>query len=337
MTPATGARTLRVAAVQVPSRNGAIAENLAHAEAFVAEAARQGAALVLLPEFLPTGYLLAPEIWHAAEPAVGPTVRWLSAQALRHGVFVGTSFLEADGDDFINTFVLAAPDGSEAGRVWKQTPAVFEAFVTRGRAGPHVIDTGLGRIVVGICYENQLAYLPRLCAEQGADLVLMPHSAPSPTRSNRVTARKAAIYDERLRAIPEWFAAELGVPVVMANKSGPWLSPIPLIPFATQDSTFPGLSKIVDSDGRVLAALGDEEGLVVADVTIDPARRRAAPKPFGHWARPVPRATEMLRVTEAVGALSYRLRRAQRARAAAAVRAADGREPSAATISRRGP
>ena len=129
MTPATSARTLRVAAVQVPSRNGAIAENLAHAEAFVAEAARQGAALVLLPEFLPTGYLLAPEIWHAAEPAVGPTVRWLSAQALRHGVFVGTSFLEADGDDFINTFVLAAPDGSEAGRVWKQTPAVFEAFV----------------------------------------------------------------------------------------------------------------------------------------------------------------------------------------------------------------
>lgn len=321
-TTGSGPRSLRVAAVQAPSRNGEIGANLAHAEVHVEDAARRGAALVLLPELLPTGYLLSPELWRAAEPAVGATARWLAALARRLGVFVGTSFVEADGDDFLNAFVLCAPDGSEAGRVHKQTPAVFEAFVTRGRAGPHVIDTSLGRIAIGICYENQLAYMPRLCAEHDADLVLMPHSAPSPMRSNRLVARDVEIYEDTLRTIPEWFATSLGVPVVMANKCGPWRSPLPLVPFAAQVSTFPGFSKIVDSDGRVLAALGGEEAVLVADVTIDPARRRPAPQPFGHWARRVPRSTGMLRVIEAIGALSYRLRRAARSRAAAAVRGA---------------
>lgn len=314
----------------MPSRNGDVDGNLARAEPHVEEAARRGARLVLLPELLPTGYLLSTEIWRAAEPADGSTARWLAAQARRHGVFVGTSFLEADGDDFFNTFVLATPDGREAGRVRKQTPAVFEAFVTRGDAGAHVVDTTLGRIVVGICYENQLAYMPRLCAEAGADLVLMPHSAPSPERSNRLLARDVAVYEETLRTIPQWFASGLGVPVVMANKCGPWRSPVPLVPFGAQDSKFPGFSKIVDSDGCVLAALGGEEGVLVADVTPDPARRRPAPAAFGHWARRVPRSTGFLRVIEAVGGVSYRAHRTRRARAAAAVRDAAG-------VSRRGP
>jgi predicted amidohydrolase len=52
---ADGKRTLRVAAVQMESENCAIAANLERATVFAEDAARQGAELVVFPEFMPTG------------------------------------------------------------------------------------------------------------------------------------------------------------------------------------------------------------------------------------------------------------------------------------------
>jgi N-carbamoylputrescine amidase len=90
---------------------------------------------------MPTGYIFTTEIWDGAEPKSGPTVRWLCENSKRFNVWMGTSFLEADGEDFFNTFVLATPDGKEAGRVRKCPPAAFEAYFTVGSPGSHVIDT----------------------------------------------------------------------------------------------------------------------------------------------------------------------------------------------------
>jgi predicted amidohydrolase len=98
------------------SRNGDPAGNLTRALSFVEEAAGLGAQLILLPELMPTGYLFSDELWDAAEPTQGLTARWLREQARRLGVHLGTSFLEADGEDFFNTFVLATPEGAEATR-----------------------------------------------------------------------------------------------------------------------------------------------------------------------------------------------------------------------------
>jgi predicted amidohydrolase len=39
---------------------------------------------------------------------------------------------------------------------------------------------------------------------------------------------------------------------------------------------FPGLSAIVDSDGAVLQSMDDKEGIGIADVTLDPSRKRSA-------------------------------------------------------------
>jgi len=87
--------SLRVAAVQVESRNGDIAGNLARAEDPVRRAAAAGARLVLLPEFLPTGYIFEDSIWEAAEPPEGETVQWLNSLSSELGIYLGTTFLEA--------------------------------------------------------------------------------------------------------------------------------------------------------------------------------------------------------------------------------------------------
>ncbi len=300
------------------SRNGAIGANLEKATGFVEQAAADGAELVVLPEFMPTGYVFDDAIWDAGEPANGPTVTWLQEQSKQLGIYLGTSFLEAEGEDFYNTFVLTTPFGKEAGRVRKQTPAMWEAFYTRGSSGSHVIDTTIGRIGVGICYENVLSYGPRQMHEQSVDLVLMPHSAPAPTVSRLVPRRAVDAWETILAGHAHRYADMLGVPAVFVNKCGPWKSSLPGLPFAGQDSYFPGLSAIADSDGRIKARLGREEGVAVADVTIDPARKKqTAPACRGRWAIELPWFADMVRLLEAAGAARYRISRERRRKARA--------------------
>ena len=288
-------RIVRVAAVQMESKNGLIEANLEHARPFVDQAAKGGARLILLPEFMPAGYIFSTAIWDGAEPKHGPTVRWLRENSRKYGIWIGTSFLEADGEDFFNTFVLATPDGEEAGRVRKQTPAGFEAFYTKSGVGPHILETELGKIGVGICYENQLTYIPQIMRGQSADILLMPHSFPT------IGQIIMSLEDLALR-----YARLLGIPTIVCNKSGPWRSPYPGVPFYKSNTHFPGLTTIADSDGSVKAQLGDEEKVIIADVTLDPDRKTKNVAPCsGRWAWRGPWLRDSARVIEAVGRLWY--------------------------------
>jgi len=290
-------RIVRVAAVQMESKNGLVEANLEHASPMIEQAAREGAKLVLLPEFLPTGYIFTTAIWDGAEPSNGLTVQWLKANSKRLGIWLGTSFLEADGEHFFNTFVLATPEGGEAGRVRKQTVAAFEAFFTRDGPGPHVINTELGKIGVGICYENQLSYIPQIMHRESVDLLLMPHSYP--------------IIAEMMFSLAElapWYARLLGVPSIVCNKCGPWQAAYPGLPFYKGESHFPGLSTIADSDGSIKAQLKNEERVIVADVTLEPGRKTGqAPQCHGRWAGKGRWARNGSRAVEAVGRLYYTL------------------------------
>lgn len=308
---------LRVAAVQMISENGKIATNLAHATFLVEQAAQQGAQVVLLPEFMPTGYCLGDEIWEAAEPTQGPTVSWLKENARQFGVWLGTSFLEAEGKDMFNTFVLANPRGEVAGRVRKQTPAIWEAYFFKGQVSPHAIDTSLGKIGVSICFESLTAEVAATLSKQSVDLVLMPHSYPVLSHSSGVFRRERMIH--YLETITPLYASLLGVPIVLANKCGAWDSPIPGPPLIKNiGSRFPGLSSIVDSDGSVKSRLGDEEGVIVADVTLDPTRKcHSTPPHYGRYITPGPPQRSIIRLIEAMGRLSYSLSSRRKSKALA--------------------
>jgi N-carbamoylputrescine amidase len=310
-------RTLKVAAVQMVSDNGDIAGNLERATGHVEEAVRRGAELIVLPEFMPTGYVFTKQIWDAAEPAEGPTVSWLRQNSRAHGVWLGTSFLEAEGEDFFNTFLITNPDGDIDGRVRKQTPAAAEAYFTKGEAGPHVISTALGLIGVGICYENMLAYTPKLMTSQSVDLLLMPHSAPTPSVSPIFPESAARMFNEFLGNVASYYASMLGVPAVFVNKCGPWVTTLPFMPFIPQRSSFPGLSTIADSEGTVKAQLGSEEGVIAEEVRLDPSRKTGACPPcHGRWVRKVPLGINLWRLLEAMGAAYYRFSAERRRRAA---------------------
>jgi N-carbamoylputrescine amidase len=318
-------RSLRVAAVQVTSRDGQPEENLENAARFVLEARSRGAELVLCPEFLATGYVFDESIWRMAEPRGGLTERWLEDRAREHDIVIGASYLEADGDDFFNTFSLFGPGGELLGRVKKQSLPFFEGWFFTPCSEPKVIDTPFGKVGVGICNDTQTAAFLQHVASEKPDLLLMPHSAPTPELP-LVKKLFELVEVEQLRRTPARYARALGVPVVMSNKvsSVPSKTPIPLVPGLRVPLCFHGHSGIVDGDGNVRATLADEEGVLVADVTLDPdSKRDFRPGQNGYWSFP-PKALarsagQLLRTLDALGRRAYRKnpRRAAAARACA--------------------
>jgi N-carbamoylputrescine amidase len=260
-----GARALRIAVVQMQSSDHDIDGNLKRASTFAEAAAAKGAQFVLFPELMPTGSYLYFDTWDAGEPSDGKTVQWLKSTSRRLHIWLGTSFLEADGSDFYDTFVLTTASGEEAGRVRKQIPAGPEAYFFRGDGGPHVIATAIGKIGIGICAENYYCFAASQMLKQSADFVIMPHASPDMSESGGLPSPPGT-------HLASWYAGKLGVPVAMVNKVGRSYKPPP----NEIRGRFPGLSAIVDSDGSVLQSMDDKEGIGIADITLDPRRKTAA-------------------------------------------------------------
>lgn len=281
-------QTLKVAAIQLHCDLAQVGNNLARAGEFVSQAAAMGARLVLLPELTPGGYDLTEAIWDSAETMRGVSVSWLKSAAARHGIYLGMSFLEAEGRDFFNSFVLATPKGEIAGRVRKNPPASAEAYFFRAGSDRHYIDTDIGRLGVIICYEALLHERLLGLYRDRVDLVLIPMSAGTPTPVFPLRRRDAVAFEDSLRGLAAHHASVLGVPVVMANKCGPLVTKMP-VGLPAQDTHFPGLSTIVEADGAVKSQLRGDPGIAFGEVTIDAQRKaRIAPPSYGRWALPVP-------------------------------------------------
>ena len=281
------ARTIRVAAVQIASQHGCIEANHERAIPFIEKAAQSGAQLVVLPELFPTGYLPNEALWDIAEPKEGPTVCWLETTSKKLGIYLGAGLVETDGRDFWNIFVLTGPDGEVVGRV---TKFEAESYIFKRSHGIHIIHTPFGKIGVGICADNQFSAFLKQMGEESVDLMLMPHGWPTPFKTNQqVTQADILEQHEKTRQLVLLYARCLGVPAVFINGIGPMGRMIGLLGKFMHPDIFrlEGRSRIVDSDGTVIGELEAEEGLTIADVTLDPARKHySEPEDYDGWLLP---------------------------------------------------
>lgn len=300
--------TLTVAAAQMTCRNGKVQENLDHAAEFVRKASAQGARLIVFPELMAQGYRLTPDLWSAGEPQDGPTRHWLCAQAQKFNAYIGAGFLECDGRDFWNTFALGTPEGKIAGQVRKRFPSMWEAYFFKGQPGPHYIDTDLGRIGTGICFDNHTYAVAQAIAKSQVDLMVMPHSYCTPGKPTKIVTQADIdrLNDNPIR-VARLYNEWLGVPVILANKSGEWDSPVPKTILGQPEGyQFSGRSMILDADGSVGAQLGADEGPALAEIHLDPGcKKQSKPPKYSRYIYPGPAGREILRLIEWNGYLNY--------------------------------
>ncbi|WP_175683589.1 carbon-nitrogen hydrolase family protein [Burkholderia cenocepacia] len=170
--PARSATPFQVAALQMVSTPD-VTRNLAEARRLIAEAAGEGAQLVLLPEyFCFMGHRDTDKLALAEPYRDGPIQQFLADAARRHGIWVigGTLPLKApEPDRVLNTTLVFDPSGNEAARYDKIHLFNFEkgdeSFdeARTIRAGDTVVafDAPCGQVGLSVCYDLRFPELYR--------------------------------------------------------------------------------------------------------------------------------------------------------------------------------
>jgi N-carbamoylputrescine amidase len=267
-------KTLPVALVQernIPDEGrGAAEANLARIEQRVAEAAGNGARLVLLQELHNGAYFCqhqdVGEFEHA-EPIPGPSTERLGALAKKHDVVIVGSLFERRGAGlYHNTAVVLERDGTLAGKYRKMhipdDPGFNEKFYfTPGDLGFTPIDTSVGRLGVLVCWDQWYPEAARLMALAGAELLLYPTAIgwdPDDDQAEKDRQRNAWILSHRGHAVAN------GLPVLSCNRTGHEASPV-----GRSGIDFWGSSHVLGPQGEFLAeAPVDAPQVLMAEVDL---------------------------------------------------------------------
>jgi len=267
-------QTLTVALIQ--ERNHGDAEaNLAVIEARVAEAAAQGARLVLLQELHNGPYFCQHESvgeFDLAEPIPGPSTERLGALAKKHGVvIVGSLFERRAAGLYHNTAVVLEKDGRLLGKYRKMhipdDPGFYEKFYfTPGDIGFKPIDTSVGRLGVLVCWDQWYPEAARLMALAGAELLLYPTAIgwdPEDAQDEKNRQRDAWVLSHRGHAVAN------GLPVLSCNRVGHEPSPLAADkPVGASGIQFWGNSHVLGPQGEFVAEAGGEPTVLVCEVDL---------------------------------------------------------------------
>src|SRR5690606_17719489 len=248
----------KVSAIQMVSGTS-VQANLDKAAELIAQAAAQGARLVVLPEYFCFLGRRDPEKLAFMEtPGQGPIQSFLSEAARKHGIWLlgGTLPLQSEDPDRIyNAMLVYDPQGTQVARYdkihlfgfRKGQEAYDESISIRpGANGPQVVETPAGRVGLSVCYDLRFPELYRAMGD--VSLIVVPAAFTYTTGS--------AHWEILLRAR----AIENQCYVLAAAQGGK---------HENGRRTW-GHSMLIDPWGEVLQCLPEGEGVVLGD--IDPAR-----------------------------------------------------------------
>ena len=245
--------TIRVAACQIDPQLGEVDRNLETIERRVAEAARAGAQLVVLPEAAVTGYVFdsLDEALTVAQRAGAVAEQRLADAAAENRVALVVGTLEAEAREVFNTALIFAADGRRFRYRKMHLPYLgVDRFVTPGQSAPEVYELAGMRVGVLICYDLRFPEAARICALEGADLVALPTNWPVGVEFHPGIFAPAR-------------AAENHVYLLACDRVG-----------EERGTTFIGRSMLLDCNGKELARASDTEvELLIGEVDPELARQ----------------------------------------------------------------
>ncbi len=221
-------------------------QNLAKASEAIHVAASRGAAAILFPELYLTGYSLGKQVAEMAEREDGPSIQRVRelARASHIAVLMGYAELHADGRRAYDAVTVVDATGRVAGTYCKTH--LFHAetgwFVPGDQ--PVLLDFGLGRVGVLICYDLEFPEAVRDLALRGAQWV--------------ATCTGNMVPNQHLQEIyVQCRAAENRLWVAAANRVG-----------GEGDLDFFGGSAVADPNGQLVAHGDDQERIIFADIDL---------------------------------------------------------------------
>jgi predicted amidohydrolase len=172
---------VRVACLQLAPVVGDLEGNRRLTREAVREAVGAGARLIVLPELSTSGYVFESpeEARTCAEPVEGPSLTAWSEEAARGGAVVVGGFCELGEDGRLYNSAAVVEGGGVLGvyrkiHLWDRERLFFEPG---GECAP-VLETSVGRIGVGVCYDLNFPEVARGLALAGAEIVVLPSNLP---------------------------------------------------------------------------------------------------------------------------------------------------------------
>lgn len=279
----------KVAAIQLATRIGDSAKNMASCERLALLAVKEGARWIALPEFFTTGVSWNPRIVDAIQNTEGAAAGFMRDFSAKHRVVIGGSFLCRLSDGSVRNRYLCYADGTLVGMHDKDLPTMWENYFYEGG---DITDQGiLGtydnmRVGAAVCWEFMRTMTARRLRNQ-VDVVMggscwwsIPSNFPGILQTLWEPANKlnaiAAIQDS---------ARLIGAPVIHAAHCGEIECPMPGLPI-TYKGCFEGHAAVVDADGHVVAhrSAAEGEGLVCAEIALG-AQKTNEEIPNGFWLR----------------------------------------------------
>jgi N-carbamoylputrescine amidase len=247
-------------------------ENLENAQVWIRRAANEGADLVLLPELfhmLYPGQDKDPERFNDALLPDGPLLEALAEEAANQDLCIAAPFFERRMSGvYANSLMLIEP-GGEPSLIYRKThipddPGFGEKYYfSPGEEGYFTWDVHGVKAAPLICWDQWFPEAARVCALQGAEVLLYP-TAIGWLDDEAETDRR--IMTEAWQTVQRSHAITNGCYIAVANRVG--REPAPGQPHG--GINFWGFSFIADPMGQVIAhANATEETVLTA--TIDPA------------------------------------------------------------------
>ena len=246
-------RKLTVAAVQM-SCSVNPEESIKKAEDLVMEAVNKGAKLILLPELFERQYFCQErryDYYEFAKPVMeNEAVKHFTNVSRKTGTVLPISIYEKDGNVLYNT--VAMLDSGNFLGIYRKTHIPDDHFYqekfyfTPGNTGFKVFDTSVGRVGVGICWDQWFPETARSLAVNGAEIILYPTAIGSEPVLNTDSCG-------HWRRTMQGHSAANIIPVAAANRIGTEnVTPCEANNNQTSSLTFYGSSFITDMTGELV-------------------------------------------------------------------------------------
>ncbi|CAN6805809.1 unnamed protein product [Brassica oleracea var. botrytis] len=251
--------------------------NISHAKNAIEEAASKGAKLVLLPEIWNSPYSNDSFPVYAEEIDAGgdasPSTAMLSEVSKRLKItIIGGSIPERVGDRLYNTCCVFGSDGELKAKHRKihlfdidipgKITFMESKTLTAGET-PTIVDTDVGRIGIGICYDIRFQELAMIYAARGAHLLCYPGAF------NMTTGPLHWELLQRARATDNQLYVATCSP---ARDSG-------------AGYTAWGHSTLIGPFGEVLATTEHEEAIIIAEIDYSILEQRRTSLPLNKQRR----------------------------------------------------